>query len=174
MVCAQCHDHPFERWTQSQYYQMAAFFSAVGLRAGYEVGEEIVFDQRSDYEMKNPKGREVKPQFMVALNGALPIPGDQRRRDALAQWLTSKDNPFFARAQANRVWHHLLGHGLVLGAAFVDHEAPRSAVTLADRSVDGSGDPEKSAALPDSTKASRAWSATPERLSSNVNPCSYR
>ena len=43
MVCTQCHDHPFERWTQNQYYQMAAFFSAVGLRAGYEVGEEIVF-----------------------------------------------------------------------------------------------------------------------------------
>ena len=63
MVCAQCHDHPFERWTQNQYYQMAAFFSAVGLRAGYEVGEEIVFDQRSDYEMKHPKdGRVVKPR----------------------------------------------------------------------------------------------------------------
>jgi hypothetical protein len=62
MVCAQCHDHPFERWTQTQYYQMAAFFSAVGLRAGYEVGEEIVFDQRSDYEMKHPKdGHVVQP-----------------------------------------------------------------------------------------------------------------
>ena len=67
MVCAQCHDHPFERWTQNQYYQMSAFFSAVGIRAGFEVGEEIVFDQRSDYEMKHPKdGRAMKPQFMLA------------------------------------------------------------------------------------------------------------
>ena len=73
MVCAQCHDHPFERWTQNQYYQMAAFFSAVGLRAGYEVGEEIVFDQRDDYEMKHPKdGRVVQAG----------IPGRVRRRAA--------------------------------------------------------------------------------------------
>ena len=68
MVCAQCHDHPFERWTQNQYYQMSAFFSAVGIRAGFEVGEEIVFDQRADYEMKHPKdGRVMKPQFMLAV-----------------------------------------------------------------------------------------------------------
>ena len=88
MVCAQCHDHPFERWTQTQYYQMAAFFSAVGLRAGYEVGEEIVFDQRSDYEMKHPKdGHVVKPEFMLALNQPLPVPGRSaasRRARAMA------------------------------------------------------------------------------------------
>jgi hypothetical protein len=114
MVCAQCHDHPFERWTQTQYYQMAAFFSAVGLRAGYEVGEEIVFDQRSDYEMKHPKdGHVVKPEFMVALNQPLPVPSDQRRRDALAAWLTSKDNPFFAKAIANRIWSYFFGKGII-------------------------------------------------------------
>jgi hypothetical protein len=113
-VCAQCHDHPFERWTQTQYYQMAAFFSAVGLRAGYEVGEEIVFDQRSGYEMKHPKdGRVVKPEFMLALNEPLPVPDDQRRRDALAQWLTSKENPFFAKAIANRVWSYFFGKGII-------------------------------------------------------------
>jgi hypothetical protein len=114
MVCAQCHDHPFERWTQTQYYQMAAFFSAVGLRAGYEVGEEIVFDQRSGYEMKHPKdGHVVRPEFMVASTGPLPIPSDQGRRDALAQWLTSKDNPFFAKAIANRIWSYFFGKGII-------------------------------------------------------------
>ena len=66
MVCAQCHDHPFERWTQNQYYEMAAFFSAVGLRPGYEVGEEIVYDQRQDFDMKHPKdGRVMTPKFIV-------------------------------------------------------------------------------------------------------------
>jgi hypothetical protein len=114
MVCAQCHDHPFERWTQNQYYQMSAFFSAVGLRAGYEVGEEILFDQREDYEMKHPKdGRVVKPEFMLAAAKPVAIPGDERRRDALAEWLASKENPFFAKAIANRVWSYFFGKGII-------------------------------------------------------------
>ncbi len=114
MVCAQCHDHPFERWTQEQYYQMSAFFSAVSLRAGNEVGEEIIFDQRSDYEMKHPKdGHIVKPQFLLASARPIPIPDDQHRRDALAEWITAKDNPFFARAIANRVWSYFLGKGII-------------------------------------------------------------
>src|SRR5687767_10318315 len=113
MVCAQCHDHPFERWTQNQYYQMSAFFSAVGIRAGFEVGEEIVFDQRSEYDMKHPKdGRIVKPQFMVASHAA-PVPDGPQRRDALAAWLTSKENPFFARAIANRMWSYFVGKGII-------------------------------------------------------------
>ena len=113
MVCAQCHDHPFERWTQNQYYQMSAFFSAVGIRAGYEVGEEIVFDQRSDYEMKHPKdARVMKPQFLLASSVA-PVPDGPQRRDALAEWLTSKDNPFFAKAIANRMWSYFLGKGII-------------------------------------------------------------
>jgi hypothetical protein len=113
MVCAQCHDHPFERWTQNQYYQMSAFFSAVGIRAGYEVGEEIVFDQRSDYEMKHPKdGRVMKPEFMLAASAAA-VPDGPQRRDALAEWLTSKDNPFFAKAIANRMWSYFVGKGII-------------------------------------------------------------
>ena len=113
MVCAQCHDHPFERWTQNQYYQMSAFFSAVGIRAGFEVGEEIVFDQRADYEMKHPKdGRVMKPQFMLA-SGVAPVPDGPQRRDALAEWLTSKDNPFFAKAIVNRMWSYFMGKGII-------------------------------------------------------------
>ncbi len=113
MVCAQCHDHPFERWTQNQYYQMSAFFSAVGIRAGFEVGEEIVFDQRADYEMKHPKdGRVMKPKFMLA-SSAAPVPDGPERREALAEWLTSRDNPFFAKSIVNRMWSYFLGKGII-------------------------------------------------------------
>ena len=114
MVCAQCHDHPFEKWTQNQYYQMSAFFSAVGLRPGYEVGEEIIYDQRADYEMKHPKdSRVMAPEFLIASATPVKIPTDQRRRDALADWLVSKQNPFFAKAIANRTWSYFFGKGII-------------------------------------------------------------
>ena len=114
MVCAQCHDHPFEKWTQNQYYEMSAFLSPVGVRAGYEVGEDIVYDQREDYEMKHPKdGRVMAPKFLVASVGAPPIPSDAKRRDAYADWLTSKNNPFFARSTANRIWSYFFGRGII-------------------------------------------------------------
>lgn len=115
MVCAQCHDHPFERWTQNQYYEMSAFLSPVGVRAGYEVGEDIVYDQRANYDMKHPKdGHVVAPKFLVATAGNnIPIPADERRRDAYADWLTAKTNPFFARSTANRVWSYFFGRGII-------------------------------------------------------------
>jgi hypothetical protein len=116
MVCAQCHDHPFEKWTQNQYYEMAAFYSAVGIAPGYEVGEEIVYNQRADFEMKHPKdGRVMKPNFIVpaSYGGAGSIPADGRRRIALAEWVTAKDNPFFAKSTANRVWSYFFGRGII-------------------------------------------------------------
>jgi len=116
MVCAQCHDHPFERWTQNQYYEMSAFFSAVGLRPGYEVGEEILFDQRQDFDMKHPKdSRVMNPKFIVPANwgGTGAPPTDQRRRLAYAEWLTAKDNPFFAKSTVNRVWSYFFGRGII-------------------------------------------------------------
>ena len=116
MVCAQCHDHPFERWTQNQYYEMSAFFSAVGLRPGYEVGEEILFDQRQDFDMKHPKdSRVMNPKFIVPASwgGTGAPPTDQRRRLAYAEWLTAKDNPFFAKSTVNRVWSYFFGRGII-------------------------------------------------------------
>ncbi|MGA3205470.1 MAG: DUF1553 domain-containing protein, partial [Bryobacteraceae bacterium] len=95
-------------------YQMAAFFSAVGLRPGYEVGEEIVYDQREGYEMHHPKdNRVMAPQFLVASVGAVKIPSDEKRRDAFADWLVSKENPFFDKAIANRIWSYFLGRGII-------------------------------------------------------------
>lgn len=114
MVCAQCHDHPFERWTQNQYYEMAAFFSAVGIRPGYEVGEEIVFDQRQEFDLKHPKdGRVVPPTFLIASTAPVAIPSGASRRDSLADWLTSPSNPFFAKSTANRVWSYFFGRGII-------------------------------------------------------------
>ncbi len=116
MVCTQCHDHPFERWTQNQYYEMAAFFSAVGLRPGYEVGEEILYDQRQDFDMKHPKdGRVMNPKFIVpaSYSGGPAVPTDARRRLTYAEWLTARDNPFFAKSTVNRVWSYFFGRGII-------------------------------------------------------------
>ena len=118
MVCTQCHDHPFERWTQNQYYEMTSFFSTVGLRPGFESGEEIIFDKRDDFDVRHPKDdRVMKPKFLVAASTAglapEPLPDGVDRREALAYWITSKDNPFFAKSIANRMWSYFLGKGII-------------------------------------------------------------
>ncbi len=118
MVCTQCHDHPFERWTQNQYYEMTSFFSTVGLRPGFESGEEIVFDKRDDFDVRHPKDdRVMKPKFLVAATTAsiapVALPDGANRRQALADWITSKENPFFARSMANRMWSYFLGRGII-------------------------------------------------------------
>ena len=117
MVCAQCHDHPFERWTQNQYYEMTAFFAGLGVRPGFRTGEEIVFDKRRDAEQLHPKTNAVvPPKYLVPVEGA-PDLGEGSagigRRAALADWLTSPENPYFAPAIANRVWSYFMGRGII-------------------------------------------------------------
>jgi hypothetical protein len=114
--CAKCHNHPGENWTQDDYYGVAAFFARVQYRDGpFFVGiydkEETVLAKR-DGEMKHPRtGLAVKPKFP---GGAVAdIPPDADPRAAFADWLTAPDNPYFARAAANRIWFHLLGRGVV-------------------------------------------------------------
>jgi hypothetical protein len=108
--CAQCHNHPFDRWTQGDYYSFAAFFSQIGRKQGEDYRETIVFD-RGGGEVKHPvTGETMKPKF---LGGAVPDVQGKDRRKVLAQWLTSPENPYFAPSIANRVWAHFFGIGIV-------------------------------------------------------------
>ncbi len=119
MQCAKCHNHPFERWTQDDYYSMAAWFARVRQKrdprqpgpAPNVVGSELIYADR-DGEVKQLRtGRVMAPKF---LGGATPvIPKGRDRRPVLAQWLTSGDNPFFAKSTVNRIWYHLNGRGIV-------------------------------------------------------------
>ncbi|WP_165073506.1 DUF1549 and DUF1553 domain-containing protein [Paludisphaera rhizosphaerae] len=108
--CAQCHNHPFDRWTQDDYYSFAAFFSQIGRKQGEDYRELIVFNSGGG-EMKHPVGNRVmKPKF---LGGETPDVAGKDRRVILAEWLASPKNPWFATSFANRVWAHFMGVGIV-------------------------------------------------------------
>jgi hypothetical protein len=97
---------------------MTSFFSTVGLRPGFESGEEIVYDKRDDFDVHHPKDdRVMKPKFLVAATTAsiapTALPDNTNRREAFANWITSKDNPFFAKSMANRLWSYFLGKGII-------------------------------------------------------------
>ena len=114
MVCAQCHDHPFERWTQNQYYEMTDFFAGVSVRPGFQSGEEVVFIKRDDEGTKHPKnGAVVNARYLVETADAPMVPVRGDRRAALAEWLTSPENPYFARAIVNRIWSYFTGRGII-------------------------------------------------------------
>jgi hypothetical protein len=122
MQCAKCHNHPFNQWTQNDYHQLAAFFPRVRYKIVENqrkdkldthefVGEQIVvIDDLS--ELTHPvTGLELHPRFLGGDEPALGPHTDRLR--ALADWVARPDNPFFARTQANRVWAHLVGKGVV-------------------------------------------------------------
>ena len=112
MVCAQCHDHPFEKWTQNQYFSLAAFFAGVGTKPGSDSEEEIVYEKRDGAEVTHPKdGRVMSAKFLFG--GEKSGAPEVGLRESLAGWLTSKDNPFFAQAMANRMWSYFFGHGII-------------------------------------------------------------
>jgi hypothetical protein len=114
MVCTQCHDHPFEQWTQNQYYQMTAFFSSIGVKEGLDSQEEIVYEKRADTEVKHPKdGRIVAAKYLFPVGKPEQIDQNGDRREALVRWLTSKNNPYFAKSVANRIWSYFFGRGII-------------------------------------------------------------
>jgi len=124
MQCAKCHNHPFERWTQDDYYSFAAFFARVRQRKDrlesgdakqQQAGAEDIYVARAGdgtTEVTQPRTNKVMPPKFMGGAIATVKPG-QDRREVLAQWLTSGENPFFAKSVVNRIWFHLSGKGIV-------------------------------------------------------------
>jgi len=111
--CARCHHHPFEKWSQRDYYGMAAFFSRIGRKPSRaEPGQSNIFHRPGNASAVNPRsGESVKP---TGLGGEeFEIDQDDDPRMQLAAWMTAQDNPFFAHSLVNRYWKHFLGRGLV-------------------------------------------------------------
>ena len=124
--CNQCHDHPFERWTQDQYFQTAAFFAKTKLKKAEEAGDatiggsavegakplyEEVFDADAG-SIEHPRtGKAVEPAFPYACD--FEVADEASERERLAAWITSPDNRYFAKSYVNRLWGYLLGTGLI-------------------------------------------------------------
>lgn len=148
--CNKCHDHPFEKWTQNQYYELGAYFAQVAFKRGSlgqdvirsatgdsmtVTGEEIVYRNYAGGEVTHPKtGKEVPPK--VPFGQAREISSEGDRRDAVVSWLTSKENPLFGRSMANRVWSYFLGRGIIDPVDDIRGSNPASNVALLDALTD--------------------------------------
>ncbi len=124
--CNKCHDHPFERWTQDQYYHLAAYFARTDLKRDPESGNrtiggtavegakplwEVVYDKKEGEITHDRTGQVSPPKFPYPAEADMQ--GADTRREQLAQWLTSKDNQYFAKSYVNRLWGYLFGVGII-------------------------------------------------------------
>jgi len=112
MQCAQCHHHPFEKWSQNDYYSFAAFFAQVGRKTTTTKEDEMIFPRRGLATAINKKTKlPVRPAALIT--GPMDIPADDDPRAALAAWMSDRANPFFARTLVNRYWKHFFNRGIV-------------------------------------------------------------
>ena len=109
--CAQCHDHPFDHWTRKDFWGYAAFFARLQQPTGNQQVAFQVNDTNSG-EVKIPETDETVPPLFLGGETSADVE-ESNRRQRLAAWLTSSDNPYFAKATVNRVWAMLFGHGFV-------------------------------------------------------------
>ena len=108
--CAQCHNHPFDRWTMDDYYSFAAFFSQIGRKGADDPRELVVFNSGGG-DVRHPVNNKVmQPKF---LGGVAPDTAGKDRRQMMAQWLASPENPYFATNMSNIVWAHFMGVGII-------------------------------------------------------------
>ena len=134
--CAQCHDHPTDQWKREQFHQLAAFFPRVAVRPTRDGEKRSFLVTVTDFEFRRRRRPNNNNRFRGTLEHRMPdldkptAPGevmqpvffatgkkletgatDAERRESLARWLTSSDNPWFAKAYVNRMWAELIGHG---------------------------------------------------------------
>ena len=110
--CAQCHHHPFEKWSQEDYYKLSAFFSQVGREKTRFPDEEMIFHKRGVAKATNKKNNQpVQPAGLGADSPELTVDDDPRH--ALVDWMSKDGNPFFSHTLVNRYWKHFFGRGLV-------------------------------------------------------------
>ncbi len=119
LACAQCHHHPYEKWSQDDYWSLAAFFGRIGRKEITLPGEYLGQPVKTTLVVTNPSGsvankRTNKSAPIKALDApAIEVSEDEDPRQKLADWMTSPTNPFFAKAVANRYWAHFFGRGIV-------------------------------------------------------------
>jgi len=112
LQCAQCHHHPFERWSQDDYYSLSAFFSQIGRKPTSTPKEDLIFHRRGIATAKNVRtGKLLKPAALGDSVGEIGAGEDPRLR--LADWMSGRENPFFAKALVNRYWKHFFKRGLI-------------------------------------------------------------
>jgi len=109
--CAKCHNHPFERWTQDNYYGLVSFFSAVRKKHTGRPGEQLVWTEPGEETIHPHTGQPAQP--WLPGRGDVDLSGADDPREEFARWLAEKENPFFARVEVNRIWAHLFGRGIV-------------------------------------------------------------
>ena len=123
LQCAKCHNHPFDRWTQNDYYGWSAVFAGIDYKVLENKriistdkhewnGEQVVFISNKG-NVTDPRTGRPAPPALLAARTEVSGSDSEGRLDALATWLTNPDNPYFARTQVNRIWYHLMGRGLV-------------------------------------------------------------
>ncbi len=120
LTCAKCHNHPFERWTQTDYYQFAAVFDGLGYHSLRDIrqdsldknehrGEQVVFRSK-EFKFQDPRSKKAPTQAMLGEESP-QVKDTEKRFEEMADWLTK--HPLFAQVQVNRIWYHLMGQGIV-------------------------------------------------------------
>jgi hypothetical protein len=134
LQCAKCHHHPYERWSQDDYYGLAGFFSRLGRKSFGEPPPYYSERRRTTGEVNPHTGKPIEPKLLDG--SVLTISPEEDPRHKLVDWMARPDNPFFARALCNRLWGHLLGRGLVDPVDDMRETNPPSNPALLDELAD--------------------------------------